>query len=442
MGGGERNAVQARFTSGRLDVVAATNAFGMGIDRADIRLVAHHAIPESVEAYYQEVGRAGRDGNPARGLLVVSDPDIAWRFKLMAQEQQQGMLDGEQALRRRELLRAMIGYAETAACRHDTLLAYFGDEAEQLGGCKRCDNCRAAASGVAVEERDAAASSETVGLALRAIRALPFAVGAGMLASYLAGNATAQVKKHDWQRRGDFGALGEQAEDGAKRLLRRFLAAGLLATDAEHGTLRITRRGAEVAEGKRENPVRLPARAARVAPARAKPGGLSASIPDESSMQGDALALLERLRGWRNQVAAKRELPAYAIFADATLRAIAMARPATDAELLACPGVGPSKLERYGAQVLSIVRAGSLASAGAVAGADAASEERTFGDERYIEVRREYPRAFERWTDAEDARLRALVGEGSTLDAIVRALGRQPNAIKIRAERLALQVSE
>ncbi|HXK34319.1 MAG TPA: ATP-dependent DNA helicase RecQ, partial [Dehalococcoidia bacterium] len=142
MSGPDRQAVADKFQAGKLDVVCATNAFGMGIDRPDIRLVVHHGIPESLEAYYQEVGRAGRDGEPAYGLLFVSDPDIAWRFKLIATDE---TLGPEQALRRRELLRAIIAYAETAECRHDAILRYFGDEAEELGGCSQCDNCVAAA---------------------------------------------------------------------------------------------------------------------------------------------------------------------------------------------------------------------------------------------------------------------------------------------------------
>ena len=127
------------------------------------------------------------------------------------------------------MLRAMIGYAETSACRHDSILEYFEDEAEELGGCSQCDNCVAAAEGRMSPEPDEEVSASEVREALGAIRALPFAVGPGTVANYLIGHGTAQVRKYDWQSRPQFGALKHRREDWTRRLLRRMLAGGLLA---------------------------------------------------------------------------------------------------------------------------------------------------------------------------------------------------------------------
>jgi ATP-dependent DNA helicase RecQ len=438
MDGPARNAVQTKFQNRAIDVVAATNAFGMGIDRADIRLVVHHALTESVEAYYQEVGRAGRDGKPARGLLLISDPDIAWRFRLIAGEVD---LDPEQALRRRELLRAMISYAESSSCRHDTILRYFEDEAEALGGCGHCDNCRASSAGTLGAEPDEVTSADTVRKALAGIRALPFAAGAGAIAAFLIGNPSRQIAKYEWEKRKDFGPLRERSEDWTKRLLRRLVAGGLLHIDAEHSTLHLTRRAVDVIGGARPNPARLPPDASP-ASARRTSRGEKMLVPSAGSMDGAASALFERLRAWREELAKKLDVPHHAILNDATLRAIAVARPQSDDELLAIPGIGPAKLERHGADVRRIVGepADGVPATFARGATVGDSEPRSWHEERVAEARKTYPRAYEPWTEDEDGRLRSLAGSGATVDAIAVALQRQPNAVRIRAERLGIVV--
>jgi ATP-dependent DNA helicase RecQ len=434
MDGPDRTAVQERFQSGELDVVAATNAFGMGIDRPDIRLVAHHSMPESVEAYYQEVGRAGRDGAPATGLLLISDPDIAWRFKMIASET---ALSGDQALHRRELVRSMIAYAETSACRHDTILHYFEDEAEELGGCTHCDNCIAMAAARMSDEPSPAASADSVRALLGALRALPFAAGPGTLADYVIGHRSRAVEKHEWHKLDRFGCMRERSEQWVRRLLRRCLAEGLLAVDPEHSTLRITRRGAEVDAGARPNPVRLPRATRRLG--AAKNG--KAPVPSEDSLTGDDLALFEMLREWRGRRALKENIPAYGVLHDATLRSIAASWPRSEDDLLQLGGFGPTKVQRYGSGVLGVVRAyigeyGAPQRAAQPPAFEPAA--RSYQDERIAEARKQHARAYERWTDDEDVRLRGMIESGRGVEDIVRELERQPNAIIMRAQRLSL----
>jgi ATP-dependent DNA helicase RecQ len=434
MPGEERTRAQEAFQEGALDVIAATNAFGMGIDRPDIRLVVHQAIPESVEAYYQEVGRAGRDGEPAAGLLLFSDPDIALRFRLIAADTQLGP---EQALHRRELLRAMIGYGETSACRHDQILEYFEDVAEELGGCSQCDNCVATAEGRLTPEPDEAASSDVVRDALSAIRGLPFAVGAGVLASYLLGHGSAQIRKYEWQSRDKFGVLRDRSEDWLRRLLRRCVAAGLLAVDPEHATLRITKRGADVTAGVRGNPVRLPPETRKLR--------IGAGV-DNGEMTGDELSLFDALKAWRRLRADADGVPAYVICHDATLRSIAAARPTTTGELLAINGLGPAKVQRYGAQLLAELRGQHASAVPAEFRREASVEPETREDvapgrkfsEYQLTVRQSHPRAYERWTPEEDARVAAMAAAGATPEEIAAELQRQLAGITARLEKLGL----
>ena len=429
MSGDERTAVQERFQAGALDAVAATNAFGMGIDRADIRLVVHHGMPESIEAYYQEVGRAGRDGAPARGVLLLADADLQRRFRLIADD----AVSPEQALHRRELLRAMIGYAETCDCRHDAILAYFEDTAEELGGCGGCDNCVAAAQGVRGAEPDAEASADTVRRALEALRALPFATGAGVVASYLCGQPSRQVLGYDWQRRPAFGLLRDRPEAWVRRLLRRFIAAGLVAIATDRPTMHITRRGVDVIDGSRPNPVRLP------------PDGPQSSQRAHSGVVGPAAGLdaagadlFARLKAWRTEQATSENVPAYVVLHDSTLRAITDARPAAIDALTGVKGMGPAKVERYGAAILTVVAAErGEAPPNEEQESPPAPQGRKFSAYQ-LEVRRTHARAFERWSDGEDDIVRSRANAGATPEDIAAQLERQPNSIRLRMEKLGL----
>jgi ATP-dependent DNA helicase RecQ len=374
----------------------------------------------------------------------------------------------------------MVGYAETAGCRHDHILHYFEDEAEELGGCGHCDNCRAIAAGERTAEPDEQASVEVVGKALAALRAMPFAVGSNVLISYLMGDASRQIERYDWQRRPDFGLLRERREMWLRHLLRRFVAAGLLAVGTDKATLHITRRAVDVINGARPNPVRLPdltpnpfpggkgsSRSAGTAEgairsvcAGRSEGARPGVVGPAAGLDGDGMALFARLKAWRTARADADNVPAYVILTDATLRLIADARPETRDDLLVLSGIGPAKLERYGSDVLAEVASqmSGTPMPGAAIAEQAAREERppaavdpvlaamdvrngrrAINFSAYqLEVRQQHARAFERWSDEEDELVRAHAGSGDGPEQIAGKLQRQPTSIRIRMEKLGL----
>jgi hypothetical protein len=278
--------------------------------------------------------------------------------------------------------------------------------------------------------------------ALAAIRGLPFAVGPGTVASYLIGHGTAQVKKHDWQSRPTFGVLKHRREDWMRRLLRRMLAAGVLALDPEQQTLHVTRRSMDVISGARANPVRLPPLGQPTLRI-----GAAAGRSVEETLDGVSGALFERLKAWRRLRADGDGVPAYVICHDATLANIAERKPQSSEELLAVPGMGQAKMQRYGAQIFAELRAHftehpdeARTPSDGDAIEDASPPEfmtRKFS-EHQLKVRERHARAYERWSDEEDARVVELHEGGASIEAIAKDLERQPNAIAIRMERLEL----
>ena len=257
------------------------------------------------------------------------------------------------------------------------------------------------------------ASAGVVREALAAIRSLPFAAGAGAIASYLIGHGSTQIRRYDWQTRPQFGVLKHRREDWVRRLLRRFVASGVLAIDPEHQTLHVTRRTVDVINGVKPNPVRLPPEGRPTLRVGARdPRSATATL------DGDAATLFERLKSWRRLRADADGVPAYVICHDATLAAIAEARPASGDELMQVNGMGPAKLQRYGLQILAEVRAhaaehGERASAPSPATDDAvpAHLSRNFS-EYQLRVRETHARsAYERWSDERGrARHRACTG--------------------------------
>jgi ATP-dependent DNA helicase RecQ len=340
-----RAANQARFLREDGLVMVATIAFGMGIDKPDVRFVAHLDLPRSVEGYYQETGRAGRDGLPSTAWLAYGLADVVQQRKLIDTS------DGDAAHRRRLAvhLDAMLALCETAGCRREQMLGYFGERAAPCGNCDTCLSPPQTWDGTIAAQKLLSAVYR-----LRRERGQKF--GAGHLIDILLGKNTPRVGQFGHDSLTVFGVGTELREGEWRGVVRQLLAQGLLAVEPDYGALVLTEASREVLSKQRTVPLRReperPARTQRVSARTASAGG---GAPAE--LPAAAAALFEQLRGWRAAAAREQGVPAYVIFHDATLRQIAAQAPATLAELAAVNGVGEAKLARYGPQILDLVAA-------------------------------------------------------------------------------------
>jgi ATP-dependent DNA helicase RecQ len=349
MDGDVRAKVNARFATGKLDVVVATNAFGMGIDRADVRLVVHAQPPASLEAYYQEVGRAGRDGDEAHGLLLCSSSDVATRRRL-AEWGTDGPATPEAAARAWGLFRELLRYMDAGTCRHDFILRYFGDEREVLGGCGHCDVCAVLdeTEGEPEEARDEAAIE--VRKALAGVARAQRRGGIVAIAEMLRGERTDKVERFGFDSLSTFGILPGKSQTWIVSLLRALLAAGWIDLSAnDHPVPFVTESGWKVMRSTDPVRIRMPSEEKKRERARKE-----ARAP-QSPSSVDA-TLFEALRTHRAEVARGKRVPAYVVAQDATLLEIARLRPENERDLLAVKGMGPYRVETYGEGLLTVVR--------------------------------------------------------------------------------------
>ena len=349
-----RDAAQGAFASGEARVIVATNAFGMGIDRPDVRAVVHLAPPGSIEAYYQEVGRAGRDGAPALGLLLVSASDVPLRRRLLELPTDGRTPEPESVRHRWGLFLELLRYAESGSCRHDAILRYFGDEEETLAGCGRCDVCLRLADG-SDDETSADETALIVRKALSAVARIHGRYGLGAAVALLRGTDDARLVRSGLAETRTFGALADRSEEWLTRLLRRCITPGWI--DFEGGDRPIallTPEGGAVMRGEAPARLLLPSAARRRSPAI--PGPRRAAATDDS-LDETARALFEALRRVRMERARCDGVPPYVIASDRTLRDVARLRPRTLEDLEQAHGIGPAKAQRYGAELLAVVRA-------------------------------------------------------------------------------------
>ncbi len=335
---GTRSRHQERFRAEDGVVIVATVAFGMGIDKPDVRFVAHADLPPSPEAYYQESGRAGRDGAPADAWLAWGLDDL-----VLARRRIDGSgADAERQRIERRQLDAIAGYCETTACRREVLLRHFGERYQ--GPCGACDNC--------LEPAPAWDATEPVRKALSAVYRTGQRFGAQHVARVLRGEGDERAARLGHDRLSVFGIGKELSERQWRSLFRQLVVRGLLLPDEEgYGALRLAAEATPVLRGEatitlrgeRERPPRGRAR-------RRRPEG----EPALAEVGGE---LFDRLAAWRRAVADQHGVPAYVVFHDRTLREIAARRPTSLADLADVHGLGEKKLERYGAALLEQIAA-------------------------------------------------------------------------------------
>lgn len=331
----DRRHVEERFATEDGLIVVATVAFGMGVDKPDIRWVAHADLPKSIEAYYQEIGRAGRDGAPAETLTLFGPEDI----RLRRSQIDEGLAPPERRAADHGRLNALLGLAEALGCRRKALLAYFGEEAGACGNCDLCDTPPELFDG-----------TEAVRKALSAALRTDESFGAGHLIDILMGKDTDKIKQRGHDGLPTFGVGKDLSRGQWQAVFRQMMGHDLMRPDAErHGALVMTDRALPILRGEEAIQLRKDA----VARATERRPAVKALVSEEHA------PMLSALKAKRRALAEAARVPAYVIFVDRTLIEMAETRPTNMDELARISGIGAKKLERYGAEFLEVLNGGS-----------------------------------------------------------------------------------
>ncbi len=349
----ERRMVHEEFRRGTVRILAATNAFGMGIDKPDVRLVVHFDIPGSLEAYYQEVGRAGRDGRPAGCALLFHERDLATQEYFIEQASKDPEGTGR-AGRMKTLLQEMLGYVSTSTCRQLAILEYFSDAAElAVGPCGLCDRCVAPA-----QQPSRSISHKTEVSAKAILDTVSWCMGRfgmGRIVDMLRGSRSKALVAYGAENCPTYGICRAQTKPVVTGLVKNLIQSGYLRIEGtEYPTLELTSKGREVLQG--SCVVALPqGEEPQVDVSVNKPRPSSAAFVGIAQVSAPDPQLVERLRQLRSELAEEEGVAPFLIFHDKTLKAIAGYKPGTPAALLEIPGIGEMKAERYGRRVLAVV---------------------------------------------------------------------------------------
>ncbi|MES2535031.1 MAG: DNA helicase RecQ [Pseudomonadota bacterium] len=330
---------QARFLREESIVMVATIAFGMGIDKPDVRFVAHLDLPKSIEGYYQETGRAGRDGAPANAWMAYGLQDVVQQRRMIDESEADETFKRVQSVK----LDAMLGLCETLNCRRMRLLEYFGQKATPCGNCDTCLNPPVSFDGTVQVQK-----------LLSAIYRVDQRFGAGHVIDVLRGVDSEKVKQWRHDQLSTFSIGAERSEAEWRAILRQSIALGLVAVDHEaYSALKLTDEARPVLRGGQTVQLREYQKPVKAAKQKRQPSKSKGYV--ESDLSAVEQAIFDKLRWWRVETARKHNVPAYVIFHDATMREIAKAKPGSLGDLRGVSGVGEKKLETYGEEIVALI---------------------------------------------------------------------------------------